>query len=43
MPDNAVIVKATYTKDTRYSVTVTNGTLANGNTSGTFYLGESVT
>ena len=43
MPYNAVIVKATYTKDTRYSVTVTNGTLTNGNASGTFYPGESVT
>ena len=43
MPRGAVTVEAAYTEDTKYSVTVTNGTLADGNTSRTFYPGESVT
>ncbi len=43
MPRGDVVIEAIYEESAKFTVTVTNGTLSNGTTSGAFYPGEKVT
>ena len=42
MPRGDVVIEAIYEESAKFTVTVTNGTLSNGTTSGAFYVGQSV-